>query len=678
MRADRTDLALLLALHSLQRAPSPQGTLALGAALFQPAGAMGRLPGSEGDGLAIAVSREAGELAWTTRDDGVEILDIATDEVVTELTSIAPDDDRIYGLRDLSLAPDGSAVAVTVNDDEVWAADVTGPDPMFEVVARGMAEAAFATYDSRLALVDGIGGLAVRDRFDGSTVWERQVLADPAVTVAWNNDDTQLAVASGSEIAVVDAGTGADVTRWAIPEDSALDLAFSFAGDRLAGGGVDGAVRLWQIEDDDLADTFLGHSAPVRRVAWGLDDETLFSSSFDTSVRMWDVGSGKGAGELRGDVWGVTGLVVSPDGHTLYSSAGTSGVRRWELEIGRPRSVLFGHEGPVLAAEFSADGSNIATASVAHTFVWDTDPTILEPRVTVDDALAQDIALEPDGSHLAVASGVGTLTIYDATDGEVVSTPIDEDVPLWSVDYSDDGSQLVVGDVNGRVTVLDAGSGETRWQVRARTVDLASDVEFTTGAELVVAATVDGVVRWYDGRSGDEVGRTHRPGRRESEGGRTQIATSPDGTAVAVGTLAGEVVLIDLGSGEERLRFVAHQNAVYELAFSPDGLILATAAFNGGGVSSDGFDGGLRLWNASTGAPLANLVYHDAQVQDVAWSADGSWFASAGSEGEVLQWAGSRQWEALACGLVDRELDAAERSRFLAEDDRDTTVCDGG
>jgi WD40 repeat protein len=67
---------------------------------------------------------------------------------------------------------------------------------------------------------------------------------------------------------------------------------------------------------------------------------------------------------------------------------------------------------------------------------------------------------------------------------------------------------------------------------------------------------------------------------------------------------------------------------VNEVAFSPDGKLLATASG----------DKTARLWEVASGKALATLAGHENEVNAVAFSPDGKLVATASADGTTRLW----------------------------------------
>ena len=121
------------------------------------------------------------------------------------------------------------------------------------------------------------------------------------------------------------------------------------------------------------------------------------------------------------------------------------------------------------------------------------------------------------------------------------------------------------------------------------------------------------------------------------------LAIADDGRTVATGGEDRQVILWDVATGRPRARLAGHQHPILTLAFTRDGKTLASAG--GSYHAQQGRRmGEIKLWNAASGAHLANLPLSNNSVNGAAFSPDGKrlFLALTGAEltdrGRVAIW----------------------------------------
>lgn len=173
-------------------------------------------------------------------------------------------------------------------------------------------------------------------------------------------------------------------------------------------------------------------------------------------------------------------------------------------------------------------------------------------------------------------------------------------------------------------------SGQLVWTANTNTQ--VSTVAFSPDGTQLASGSESDIIRLWSVTDGNDIGRLDAP---ELVPGT--LAFSPDGVLIAsiANLIQGAppsfdayVVLIDVISGEEKLRFLAHEDEIASIAFSPDGTQLATGAW----------DNTIKLWDVTTGTQINLFEGHIDWINSIAFSPDGTQLASASDDETARLW----------------------------------------
>lgn len=227
-----------------------------------------------------------------------------------------------------------------------------------------------------------------------------------------------------SRVKVLDSATGVELLNLAEMDGVAFDsLALSPDGKRLATGGSDGHVRVWDSDTNQLLLDLSAQSSTVWGIAFSPDGKTLATPGQDHTAKIWDAMTGKTIMTLTGHSDEIRGLAFSPDGTKLATASADTSAKIWNLSSGETLTTLTGHSDPLWAIAFSPDGTRIATSSRDGTArIWDAATGQALFTLEGHTNTVSDLAFSADGTRLATTSNDGILKLWEITTGRELLT----------------------------------------------------------------------------------------------------------------------------------------------------------------------------------------------------------------------------------------------------------------
>lgn len=413
---------------------------------------------------------------------------------------------------------------------------------------------------------------AMRESRLRRTLTNRQ---EPMTVVQWSPNGKLLLAASRDGTVVVSSELGTELVTLTGHTSGIADARWSPDGNRIVTASADNTAIIWDAQTGTALHVLPDHHGTVNSAAWSPDGKRIVTASDDGTAMIWDAEKGTLLSTL------LPGNPGAPDC-----------LGQGKIRTGFSPTIFAAADLPLLGGGGGGGGGGgNGTSSEDNA---ESNPVI-------------DAEWSPDGTEIASTSGTA-LRIWNADCGRLDTTHDLQSANLTALDWSSSNRLIAYGDANGIVRIWDP-TKQDEDIVLVGNLESIRDIEWSKNGDRLLSVSASRAIVWWD-QDGSNGGTPIPQNQQFSLTGHiatinhaswsldnTQIATaSDDGTAKIWDTRQLELLdLPPLAASDDAASDDAASKIFYtvDAIWSPDSQQIASASSDGDAIAV--------VWDSATG-----------------------------------------------------------------------------
>lgn len=342
-------------------------------------------------------------------------------------------------------------------------------------------------------------------------------------SLCFSPEGRRLAISGmNGNVLFIDLKTGRELRRMHTHDGKVEAVAVGDGGRRIATGGLDRLVKVWNAAADGTSDGInvwsVGNRGKIHRMVITRDGQrmllasTLNLQAYNSGLShliVMDPGfrgdyENAPAQLMKGHANPLIDVAVTDDGQWYATSSLDKTVRIWNAGTNQTERVLQGHQSPMNCVEFSHDGDWLATGSEDGTVrLWNRSTGQQKYQLDWHTGPVNGVAFASDDQSFVSAGDDGSIRVWETATGHLIKTISEHDGPVTSVAFSHKGDLLASA---GRDRTVRVWNGKTRAPMHVLQGHAGDvlDVAFSMDDRRLGSASADHTIKLWDPVIGDE------------------------------------------------------------------------------------------------------------------------------------------------------------------------------
>lgn len=389
-------------------------------------------------------------------------------------------------------------------------------------------------------------------------------------------------------------------------------------------GSRDSGVRLWNVETQQLQNTFVGHTDRITGVTFSHDGRLAISASWDDTVRIWDLATGETLHILEGHTDNVLAVAISSDDRWIATTGNDKLIHLWDMQSGELLRTFYGHSAPVYALAFNPENTLLLSGGDdALLYLWDTESTDVQQTLRGHTERITDVAFNPaNAQQILSASRDETLRLWDIETGLTVRIFQGQNERINAAVFSPDSLHIYSAGRDASILKWDVRTGNIIGRFPQHTDDVLA-LSLSVDGHWLVSSSNDMTVRVWD------VAPTSPLRKMDTEEKPTGLATQVDNDMLLVST-------------DQSLQLWSKHDLILVRAIPTDG-VMTVPTFSPNGHYAAAVSNGrqMTVWDLDTGDLVQTLkgdIEHTSMVSSIIFNLDGTQLFSGSWDTSVLLW----------------------------------------